>query len=299
MLSDSSPNSSETLQLRDPHSGFLDRRKNSEQRAIFEEFGHKHRNPNVNLDIVGEEKGGIHVAKGEAARPEDAPIVNYFRTRFHQLHSAKIYFETKHPELILDFQDAHATELNKLTLRERLLEIADAVKKESKAHKKRFKDLSTRTRVSTLDNLYAAAVRTLGDQALNLATSIQTYINQKTTDTSDLKKIHTEGADIWRATWHRAVLTVNTVLHGRWPYWKGKIKNWIKTKHDEDGLDYMDPAQVIGLDYIGSLARGYKGPPKQGVRFMPEKFDVDANLTAPPLAAFRLPLLITIVIHQR
>ena len=40
------------------------------------------------------------------------------------------------------------------------------------------------------------------------------------------------------------------------------------------------------MDYIGSLAKGYKSPPKQSVRFQPEKFDVDANLDAPPLAVY-------------
>ena len=163
-----------------------------------------------------------------------------------------------------------------------MLEIAAKVKKESKGHKKRVKDLRTSTKTSALDKQYEVALRALGDEALRLATGIQTYINQNSADSSDLEQIHAEG------TGHRAIMAVNTVLHGRWPFWKGKIKKWTKDRHDMDNLSFMDPAMQIGLDYIGSLAKGYKGPPKQGVRFMPEKFDVDASLVAPPLAAYAL-----------
>ena len=279
---------SDTAQLFDEHERFLERKKKREQRAIFEEFGHRHRNPEFDPDVEGQEQGGIHVPEGEAARPEDAPIVHEFRTSFHKLHSAKIYLEQNHQNLLTGFEASHRKDLKNLSLKERLFDIADKVKKESKAHKKRVKDLGTRTSIEKLNKKYARTVGKLGKEALALANKIQKYINKHSSDKSDLSKIHAEGTDIWRDTWKRAVLAVNTVLHGRWPYWKGQVRTWIAEKRDSDHLSYMDPAQVVGLDYIGSLARGYKGPPKQGVRFMPEKFDVDANLTAPPLAAYAL-----------
>lgn len=264
---------------------YIRRRKN---RAIFNEFGNTHRNKDYDPDVLGEEGGGIHQVVAEEARPEDAPTVNYFRTRFHQLHSAKLYLEQKHPQLIARFEADNAGPLNNLTVSKRLIELAGSVKDESKNHKKRVKNLTTDTDMATLNANYTVAVQAVGDTALNLATLIQTYINDNSNDDNDLAGIHTEGTDIWRETWHRAIMAVNTVLHGRWPHWKGQITNWIRHKRDDDGLNYMDPRQVIGLDYIGSLAKGYKGPPKQAIRFTPEKFDVDANLTAPPLAAYAL-----------
>jgi len=267
---------------------YVRRRRRQQQQAIFEEFGNAHRNPNFDPDIIGQNQGGIHVAVGAAARPEDAPSVNYFRTRFHKLHSAKLYLEQRHPQLIAGFTAHQAAALNNLSLRDRLIEISAAVKEESKAHKKRVKDLATNTDVAALDAQYTVTISALGDDALTLANHIRTYIDANSTDDSNLDQIHTVGTDMWRTAWLRAIQVVNTVLHGRWPHWRGQITNFIRDKHDNDHLDYMDPNQVIGLDYIGSLARGYKGPPKQAVRFMPEKFDVDANLTAPPLAAYAL-----------
>lgn len=265
---------------------YIKKRKNQ---AIFNEFGNAHRNKDFDPDIVGEDEGGIHIADEEGARPEDAPVVNYFRTRFHQLHSAKLYLETKHPELLAGFQEEEQALLTNKTLRNRLLDIAGAVKDESKAHKKRVKDLETDTDMGAINLLYETNVKALGDAALLLADTIKTYINDNSTDQNDLAGIHEAGTDIWRDTWHKAIMAVNTVLHGRWPHWQGQIRNWIQQKRDEDEtLTYMDPRQVIGLDYIGSLAKGYKGPPKQAIRFTPEKFDVDANLTAPPLAAYAL-----------
>ena len=265
---------------------YIRKRKNQ---AIFNEFGNAHRNKDFNPDVVGEDQGGIHQVDQDGARPEDAPLVNAYRINFHKLHSAKLYMEHKHPQLLAGFELANAAALNNLTLRDRMLQIASGVKDESKNHKKRVKDLSTNTTIQALNAQYQQNVTALGNDALAIANLIETYINNHSTDQNDLEGIHTEGTDIWRETWHRAIMAVNTVLHGRWPHWQGQIRQWIQNKRDEDDtLTYMDPRQVLGLDYIGSLAKGYKGPPKQSIRFTPEKFDVDANLTAPPLAAYAL-----------
>jgi hypothetical protein len=260
---------------------YIKRRK---AEAIFTEFGNRHRRRDFDPDVLGEWFNGIHQIQGqdEGARPEDAPVVNEFRVSFHKLHSVKLYMEKNYPDL---FQRL-GTDFN-IDIRAELLRISAAAKTESKSYKKRVKDLATDDPIEQLQQVYALAISGLGIQALTLAQRLQQIINTETDDDKDLDEIHSEGTDIWRDTWHRAVMAVNTVLHGRWPHWKGRLKTWTAQKRNE-GLNYMDPNQIIGLDYIGSLARGYKGPPKQAVRFMPEKFDVDANLTAPPLAAYAL-----------
>lgn len=258
------------------------------ERAIFREFGNEHRRKDINPDVVGEAQGGIHRAQGQDARPEDAPAVNEFRVRFHKLHSAKLYLEKTKPDGVRAFETANAELLNDLSLRDRFLELAGAVKDASKTHKRNVRDLSNESSIGDLNAQYNAVVNGYGDQALAIAEAITAFLNQQGEDQKDLDDIHAAGTDIWRKLWHRAILAVNGVLHGRWPHWRGKLQDWTRAKHDQDRLEYMDPAQIVGLDYIGSLAKGYKGPPKQAVRYMPEKFDVDANLKAPPLAAYAL-----------
>jgi len=102
-----------------------------------------------------------------------------------------------------------------------------------------------------------------------------------------IERVHQEATELWRAAWRRAILQVNRVLSRLWPPAKTLILVWVgeeRAKHP--GTDLSGP--VEDLDYIGSLATGYKGPPKQQIRFNPDSFDVDANLEAPPLAKWAL-----------
>lgn len=252
--------------------------------AIFTEFGNSHRRRGYNPDVLGEEHNGIHQIQGQdqGARPEDAPAVNQYRISFHKLHSVKLYIEKKYPALYPRL----ATDFG-IDVKAELLRISGAAKTASQDYKKRVKDMAANVPIAQLQQAYTLTIQGVGDQALQLAQRLQQIVNTETADSKNLDEIHSAGTDIWRDTWHSAVMAVNTVLHGRWPHWKGRLKRWTAQKRSE-GLNYMDPNQIIGLDYIGSLAKGYKGPPKQAVRFMPEKFDVDANLSAPPLAAYAL-----------
>lgn len=49
---------------------------------------------------------------------------------------------------------------------------------------------------------------------------------------------------------------------------------------------YSQQGSHPGTRLYRSLAKGYKGPPKQHFRFDPTDFDVDANLYAPALAEY-------------
>jgi hypothetical protein len=100
------------------------------------------------------------------------------------------------------------------------------------------------------------------------------------------KKRSEAGEEIWRHRWWAAVQEVNGRLSKLWGEHKPKIKSWVADKGKQ--LPYMHEDKVGDLDYIGSLAKGYKSAPKQYIRFMPEKFDVDANLDAPPLAIYAI-----------
>ena len=109
------------------------------------------------------------------------------------------------------------------------------------------------------------------------------------TETIDeiIERVHAGGTEDWRAAWRAAILQVNRVLAEFWPAAKGALAGWVVQQRAR--LPHLDLSGGIGeLDYIGSLATGYKGPPKQQVRFNPDKFDVDANLAAPPLAKYAM-----------
>lgn len=89
--------------------------------------------------------------------------------------------------------------------------------------------------------------------------------------------------------WYNAIWTVNAILTEEWETKKADVENWRPKKGPFDKVPNGSPIAKIGnLDYIGSLAKGYKGIPKQQIHFTPECFDVDANLDAPFLAAYAI-----------
>lgn len=258
---------------------------------VFTAFGDTHRDRWLNPDEIGERDrgagdapGGIRRIEGQdqGARPEDAPLAPEFRVDWHKLHSAKIYLEENYPALYVQYQEE-----NEIDLRQILLDFGTAVKTESKLYKKRVKDLGTDTSIEDLEAQYQAAMEVIRVNVAARAADIQQYITDNSEDAPSMEDIHQDGTGMWRDKWHDIVLAVNRVLVNAWPIWQERLRAWVQARLD-DGLGYMNPALINGLDYIGSLAKGYKGPPKQGVRFMPEKFDVDANLDAPVLAAYAI-----------
>jgi hypothetical protein len=107
--------------------------------------------------------------------------------------------------------------------------------------------------------------------------------------------IQTEGPALWRTQWLKTKRAVNTAITGLWGTWKAALKQRAITNKG-DGLPNT-PAnretwrnQVNGenwrISYGGSLAKGYKGPPKQNTRFLAANFDVDANMDAPAIAEY-------------
>ncbi len=256
-----------------------------EEMEVFTEFGHSHRNPDLNPDEVGEDDGGIHHIDSveEGARPEDAPVVNEFRVSFHKLHSAKLLLEQDFPDIYATLEEDHGFDVAK-----ELSDMAADVKTASKNYKKKVKDMATDTSIADLKEEYRGILLGFGDRAMARAEELRRIISDQSGEELEMDAMHSAGTEIWRDKWHRIIMAVNTVLHKRWPFWKSRLETWTEQKRVELGQDYLDPAGILGLDYIGSLAKGYKGPPKQAVRFMPERFDVDANLSAPPLAAYAI-----------
>ncbi|MEM7040514.1 MAG: hypothetical protein AAF570_26345, partial [Bacteroidota bacterium] len=104
-------------------------------------------------------------------------------------------------------------------------------------------------------------------------------------DAEDADKVaEAEGEELWKKKWLNTIRMVNKAIDEEWPAFKTALINWIRTANSSKGLDLS--VEMGELTYIGSLATGYKGPPKQQVRFNAAKFDVDANLDAPGIADY-------------
>ncbi len=291
-----------------------DGKRKSPRVIIMEEFGDRNRihgvEPNLYRERVeGEEdlpeeqinkKTGIYRPSGEGARPEDPPIYQPFRTAFHALHNT-----------LLSISDVERMPADQRTdFKNRFLAIGSEVKQLSLVYKGNVRnvdegrmtmDAATQAYIQGLDDLInrdVNGITALHTEMLNAFTGLQDA--PEGIDAEDLQEhIFAEkqkrGEDIWRAQWWAAVQKVNLILKRTWEKGKKAIQKWVGDKRKErtwyrrrDALPYMEESMVGDVDYIGSLAKGYKSPPKQYVRFMSEKFDVDGNLSAPPLAVYAI-----------
>jgi hypothetical protein len=236
--------------------------------AEFEEFGNTHRNPEVDPDASGEETG-VHMA---GARVEDAPIVDRFRHAFNQLESWCTHLREGGP-------DAYAAASEKYDLEKRH-RFTKEIKARTKQYKAAFRDLNNDLYAMEKEKVdFELFVEERADELRDQLNELGQVYGKSGPGTREIHDSVTE--DTWRKTWHERIEQVNTLIGSIWPEYEKQLDAWImknpkiKTK-----------APVGKLEYIGSLAKGYKGPPKQHVRFVLEDFDVDANLYAPALAEY-------------
>jgi hypothetical protein len=243
---------------------------------MIKQFGDSRRDLNLNPDK--DPKAFL--------RPDDAPIIASFKGIYNRLDSWNMYIWSKHQDLFPEFE-------SKFTLAARRDLWLRDLKEAAEKYKTEFKDLS-KTDTKKIENKYTAEV--LGRIQAEIDKTnheIAEWYKKNTGSTETIEEIiervHTEGTELWRADWRRAILQVNRVLARLWPPAQAAIVVWIvdqRSKHPGEDLS----GDVGELDYTGSLATGFKGPPKQQIRFNPEKFDVDANLEAPPLEKYAVKI---------
>ena len=217
-------------------------------------------------------------------RPDDAPIVDTFRRIYNRLDSWSIYIRTHHENLYPEFETKFQVELKRE-------EWINDLKLRTKQYKEEFRNLQS-TDPAQLQRDYEAYV--LGNiqgeiekKIREIAAWYRDKIDSMESIDEIIERVHEEGTELWRAAWRRAILQVNRVLSRLWPPAKTLILVWVGEQRAK--FPHVDLSGSVGeLDYIGSLATGYKGPPKQQIRFNPDSFDVDANLVAPPLAKYAL-----------
>jgi predicted RNA-binding protein YlqC (UPF0109 family) len=255
----------------------------SDYEIIIKQFGNQYRDLNVDPDKSGE--GGVYQG---GKRVDDAPVVEDFRKSYNKLESWNIFIKTKHSQLYDEFKDTFA-------IADRSDWITE-VKKATKEYKNKFRNLAN-SNTTTIEEAYKREVNRIKAQIDKRIKDIEEWYKskpgtalpqeQESLSENVSENVHEEGTKLWREAWKNAIIQVNTIISQEWPSAKRDIEVWVKQqkrKHPDVNME----GKIGKLDYIGSLAKGYKGPPKQHVRFDPEKFDVDANLEAPPLASYAL-----------
>lgn len=240
---------------------------------VIERFGNSERNLNRDPDNDVDEN---------RRREDDAPIMSSFRRMYNRLDSWDIFIRNRHPAWYPEFD-------SRFRVNEKREQWLTELKESTKAFKGQFRDVR-RQDTDTLRRDFEQRILTdIQGRITRLTREIAEWYKTRTGSTEDpdalTERIHQEGTEIWRSAWRDAIFNVNRILSRLWPTAKARINGWIADQRRlHPGKDLS--GTVGDVDYIGSLATGVKGAPKQFIRFNPEKFDVDANLQAPPLEKY-------------
>ena len=243
---------------------------------VRDRYGNKERNYNFNPDT------DVNKAK---IRRDDAPVMDSFRTIYNRLDSWDILLKHRLPPAGYDIFDS-VFKLNE----KRLKWLAD-LKEATKGYKGDFRDVSHFDVPKTRKDFEQQVLKRIEGEINTLNHDIAGWFKLLTGDPRDVEAIiewaHKEGTELWRQDWRALILAVNRVISSLWPPARQRIIAWVEQQRKlHPGADLS--GDVENIDYVGSLATGYKGAPKQFVRFNVNKFDVDANLDAPPLAKFAM-----------
>jgi len=243
---------------------------------LIRRFGNKRRD--LNLDPDEDPVAFLH--------PDDAPIFESFRKIYNRLDSWNTYIENNHPDLFPEFE----TEFNLKLKRKRWL---DDLKHRAEVYKEEFRKLRNTdpegARKEYESRVLGTIQQEIDDENHKIAVWYLAKTGESKTVDEIIEEVHGEGTELWRAAWRETIIKVNRVLAELWPPAKASTQQWLGEKRAEH--PDVDLTGSIGeLDYTGSLATGYKGPPKQLIRFNPEKFDVDGNVVAPPLAKYAIAI---------
>ncbi len=261
--------------------GEVDRREceipfTEEELEIINSMG-RFRNINIDPNLTGE-PGGIYLG---SRRIDDAPALLQFRISYNLLDRWRLYINQNEPELYGFFESEFIDGGPYLT------EIMSEIKSETKKYKEKFRNLNNQDeqalvnefqeymigKKQEVDKRNERAARWYQVELANRGTLLSIdEINQR---------VNVGGFLIWREKWLGAALAVNRILLASWPPAKQRIKNWVIRN-----IPGGDANSIGELNYLGSLAKGYKGPPKQYIEFYSRNFDVDADLEAPVLADY-------------
>lgn len=217
-------------------------------------------------------------------RIDDVPLIDTFKSYYNRVDSWDLYIRSKNPELAGEFQ-------TEFSLEEKRAEWTKQLKERTTRFKDEFRDVNntdpTKARQDYEDYVLGDIQQDIEKTNRSIAVWYLAKIGSTASVEEIIEEVHGAGTELWRAAWRAAIVQVNGVLAEVWPPAKDRLQAWVGEQRNlRPDLDLT--GDIGELDYIGSLATGFKGPPKQQIRFNPEKFDVDANLPAPPLAKYAM-----------
>lgn len=224
-------------------------------------------NYNIDPDVVGGENGVTEIPE-EFQRPDDVERHIPYRAAIHKLQDMYFYLdEIKKARFLPGI------------LNRKILRYQDRAKVYAKDFKKDKRDLGEQNK-SLAKQTY---VKKMDDLTVEINEDFQFYVdNGYVMEDQDF----VESKNIWRERWKAILGVVEDVLKMLWPRWRNILK---ETVGGFEGYDRNTVQQENWqLSFGGSLGKGYKGPPKQNVRFITTRFDVDANMDADSLANYLL-----------
>lgn len=224
----------------------------------------------------------------ESDRIDDAPIYPLFRKLEFQF---RMMLQTL-DGYVLEGDITTRTEKGAIkTLHTGHKALIVAVKSASKAFKSDIRsiDVSEETAIATHAESMEAVFRdlsTLTGQALALINKTRKRKRQSGYTEKKFREREMEGqAELWKAMWLQKSKFINKAIAKGWKTYEEQMRAEVVGK----GPAFVAAGgEAWRVDYIGSTAKGYKGPPKQNMAFDPGSFDVDANLTAPTMAAWAI-----------
>jgi hypothetical protein len=245
---------------------------------VIARFGNRERDLDLNPDD--------DVNEGRI-REDDAPIMSSFRKAYNRMDSWHIFIHTAHPDFANEFDTL-------FDIKKKKVDWMDELKKKTKDYKNEFRDARTQDTEALRRQFLVRDLTELEKRITDLNLKMANWYKGKTGSTEDpnaiIERVHAEGTEMWRAAWRAAILAVNRILSRLWPPAKARIIGWVADQRNlHPGKDLS--GDVGELDYVGSLAIGYKGAPKQFSRFNADKFDVDGNIVAPPLEKFAVNIM--------
>ncbi len=220
-------------------------------------------------------------------RPEDVPIIQEFKLVYNRLDSWRQFLSVNHPGVDPGIDGCNITgrsseHPDRQTDLERWIA---AIKRHEASYKARFRD----ARETDLDAIQAEYEQNVRRDALDpmnrclwaIADWYRGFANRPESPEEIIEEVHRVGTEIWRERWRNAILQVNRILSLLWPPALQRLNLWLgQERRDNPHVDLS--GRIGNLDYIGSIAAGFKSPTKQNIRFDPTGFDVDANLVVSP-----------------
>ncbi|WP_289659376.1 eCIS core domain-containing protein [Flavobacterium panacagri] len=255
-----------------------------ERKAGIREYGRE----GYDLRVINGEERDITPINIAETRPDDVPLLQKFRIETHSLHNIMLIF--KHTPI----ESKQGQSISAETINIKLIEIQSEAKKLAKNYKTDMRDLRSVKRVKKLRDKYTLGMEVLTRKLIVMREEAYKELPQNIKK-SGSKNLDINGTEIWRKDWLKTKTAIDNALGNLWGRWQTKLKVRARKNYgllskpvalNRAKWNKQVANEKWSIYYGGSLAKGYKGPPKQNTRFLASNFDVDANMDAPSISEY-------------